>query len=137
VSPTRQLQNSSSETLDLLTYLSGLSSNTCIELVVTPATASAESRTFSLHAGALQGMVGQHEPPSPNPLPFLVAEPKPKRRKSQADMIKVAHKAGLIVERLCPDGSVGVRDNTEAGSTKQADGHAYENPWDEVLHGGR
>jgi hypothetical protein len=62
----------------------------------------------------------------------LVPKSKPKRRKSQAYLIKVAHNAGLIVERLHPDGSVQVRDNKEAGL--QANGHAYENSWDKVLN---
>jgi hypothetical protein len=79
---------------------------------------------------ALQGI---QEPPTLKPLPPLVPESKPKRRKSQAYLIKVAHNAGLIVERLHPDGSVQVRDNDQAGL--QPNGQAYENSWDEVLHG--
>jgi hypothetical protein len=127
-----QQQNNSSETHDLLTYLSGLSSNTCIELVVTLATASAESRTFSLRASALQGMVGQHEPPGLQLLPPLVPKPKSKYRKSQAEIIKVAHRAGLIVQRLHPDGSVEARDNTRVGLTKQANGQGPDS-WEEAI----
>jgi hypothetical protein len=119
-------ENDHSEVLDLVTYVSSLSPNTFVNLAIAPAADGVVTRTFSLHAGSLQGIVRQHEPPN------LVPKPKSRYRKSQAQIIKVAHEAGLIVERLLPDGSVEVSDNNADGLTKQANGQGGDS-WEEAI----
>jgi hypothetical protein len=50
-------------------------------------------------------------------------------------MIEVAHGAGLIVERLLPDGSIEVRDNNGVGLTKQArDSDSWEDAISRETH---